>query len=84
MNAEFIRIIENIARERGIEKESVFLDVEQAIASGLRRQYNVEDVAEFQVQVNRESGHIDMFRNGEHLSQEAMGRIGAQTDKKRR
>ncbi|MEL7240681.1 MAG: NusA N-terminal domain-containing protein, partial [Planctomycetota bacterium] len=81
MNAEFIRIIENIARERGIEKEAVFLDVEQAIASGLRRQYNVEDVAEFQVEVNRESGEIRMFRNGEYLTQESMGRIGAQTVK---
>ncbi len=81
MNAELIRIIEGIARDRGIEKEAVFLDIEQAIASGLRRQYQVEDVAEFQVVVNRETGQIDMWRHGEHLSQEQMGRIGAQTVK---
>ena len=81
MNAELIRIIDNIARDRGIEKEAVFLDIEQAIASGLRRQYNVEDVAEFQVQVSRENGQIAMFRNGQPLTQEMMGRIGAQTVK---
>jgi N utilization substance protein A len=81
MNAELVRIVEGIARDRGIDKEAVFIDIEQAIASGLRRQYQVEDVAEFQVQVDRESGVINMWRNGEHLTQEKMGRIGAQTVK---
>ena len=81
MNAELVRIVEGIARDRNIEKEAVFLDIEQAIASGLRRQYQVEDVAEFQVAVDRNSGQIDMWRNGEHLTQETMGRIGAQTVK---
>ncbi len=81
MNAELVRIVEGIATDRDISKEAVFLDIEQAIASGLRRQYQVEDVAEFQVAVDRESGQIDMWRNGEHLTQEKMGRIGAQTVK---
>ncbi|MEM1011932.1 MAG: transcription termination factor NusA [Planctomycetota bacterium] len=81
MNAELVRIVDGIARERGIEKEAVFVDIEQAIASGLRRQYQVEDVTEFQVAVDRESGTINMWRNGEHLTQEKMGRIGAQTVK---
>ena len=81
MNAELVRIVEGIARDRAIDKEAVFIDIEQAIASGLRRQYQVEDVAEFQVAVDRESGVINMWRNGEHLTQEKMGRIGAQTVK---
>ena len=81
MNAELIRIIDTIARDRGIEREAVFLDIEQAIASGLRRQYQVEDVDEFQTQVVRETGEIRMWRSGEFLTQEQMGRIGAQTVK---
>ncbi len=81
MNAELVRIVDGIARDRGIDKEAVFVDIEQAIASGLRRQYQVEDVTEFQVAVDRESGQINMWRNGEHLTQEKMGRIGAQTVK---
>ena len=56
MNAELLRIVDNIAKDKSIEKEAVFLDIEQAIASGLRRQYNVEDAAEFQVAVARDSG----------------------------
>src|SRR5687767_1775797 len=81
MNAELIRIVDNIAKDKGIEKESVFLDIEQAIASGLRRQYNVEDASEFQVSVARDTGEIRIYRNQEHLPLEAMGRIGAQTVK---
>jgi N utilization substance protein A len=81
MNAELIRIVDNIAKDKGIEKEAVFLDIEQAIASGLRRQYNVEDASEFQVSVARDNGQIRIFRNAEHLPLEAMGRIGAQTVK---
>jgi N utilization substance protein A len=81
MNAELVRIVETIARDRGIEKEAVFLDIEQAIASGLRRQYQTEDVDEFAVQVDRESGQIHMWRHEEPLSQDQVGRIGAQTVK---
>ena len=81
MNAELIRIIDGIARDRGIEKEAVFLDIEQAIASGLRRQYQVEDVDEFQSSVDRETGQIHMWHNGQPLDGGNMGRIGAQTVK---
>jgi N utilization substance protein A len=81
MNAELLRIVDNIAKDKAIEKEAVFLDIEQAIASGLRRQYNVEDASEFQVQVARDTGDIRIYRSGEHVPLDAMGRIGAQTVK---
>ena len=81
MNAELIRIVDGIARDKGIEKENVFVDIEQAIAAGLRRQYQVEDAAEFQVSITRDGGAIKVFREGQHLPLESMGRIGAQTVK---
>ena len=81
MNAELIRIVDGIARDKGIEKENVYVDIEQAIAAGLRRQYQVEDAAEFQVAIARDSGAIKVFREGVHLPLESMGRIGAQTVK---
>jgi transcription termination/antitermination protein NusA len=80
-NAELVRIIDGIAREKNIEKELVYADVEQAIANGLRKHYNVEDVAEFQVTVERGTGLMRMFRHGEELPAATMGRIGAQTVK---
>ena len=81
MNAELLRIVDGIARDKSIEKENVFIDIEQAIAAGLRRQYQVEDAAEFQVGIARDSGAIKVFREGQHLPLESMGRIGAQTVK---
>ena len=81
MNAELLRIVDGIARDKSIEKENVFVDIEQAIAAGLRRQYQVEDAAEFQVAIARDSGAIKVFRDSEHLPLESMGRIGAQTVK---
>ena len=37
-NAELIRIVDAIARDKNIEREQVYTDVEQAIASALRKQ----------------------------------------------
>lgn len=80
-NPELIRIVDGIAREKNIEREQVYADVEQAIASGLRKQYNTEDTTEFQVTLDRTSGDISVDRGGESLPISSMGRIAAQTVK---
>ena len=36
-NPELLRIVDGIARDKNIEREQVYTDVEQAIASALRR-----------------------------------------------
>src|SRR3569832_2021183 len=80
-NAELIRIVDGIARDKNIEREQVYVDIEQAVASGLRKQFNTEDTSEFVVQVDRASGDITVARGGETLPLSVMGRIGAQTVK---
>jgi len=91
MNAELIRIVDGIARDKNIDREQVYVDIEQAIASGLRKQFNTEDTSEFQVTLDRITGDIRAFRNvpdangGAPTVQElplaVVGRIGAQTVK---
>src|SRR3954452_24254458 len=81
MNQELIRIVDGIARDKNIEREQIYTDIEQAIASGLRKQFNTEDTTEFAVTLDRTSGLISANRNGEPLDLKIVGRIGAQTVK---
>ena len=80
-NAELIRIVDGIARDKNIEREQVYTDIEQAVASGLRKQFNTEDASEFAVTVERGTGDISVSRQGTTVPLSVMGRIGAQTVK---
>jgi N utilization substance protein A len=78
---ELIRIVDGIARDKNIEREQIYSNIEQAIASGLRKQFNTEDVNEFTVSLDRTSGAISAIRQGQALPLSVVGRIGAQTVK---
>ncbi|HVT87859.1 MAG TPA: transcription termination factor NusA [Tepidisphaeraceae bacterium] len=80
-NQDLMRIVDGIARDKNIERDQVYVDIEQAVASGLRKHFNTEDTSEFQVQVDRATGDISVLRQGQTLSLSSMGRIGAQTVK---
>jgi N utilization substance protein A len=80
-NPELMRIVDGIARDKAIEKEQVYSDIEQAVASGLRKHFNTEDTSEFGVTLDRTNGDISVARNGEIVPLSVMGRIGAQTVK---
>ena len=81
MNQELIRIVDSIARDKNIEREQIYTDIEQAIASGLRKQFNTEDASEFVVTLDRTTGDISATRAGVALDLKIVGRIGAQTVK---
>ncbi len=81
MSQELIRIVDGIARDKNIEREQIYVDIEQAIASGFRKHFNTEDTSEFQVHLDRATGAITASRNGEPLDLKIVGRIGAQTVK---
>src|SRR6188474_721609 len=81
MNPELIRIVDGIARDKNIEREQIYSDIEQAIASGLRKQFNTEDTTEFQVSLDRATGDIKAWRNEAEIPLAVVGRIGAQTVK---
>src|SRR3954463_11223447 len=81
MNPELIRIVDGIARDKNIEREQIYTDIEQAIASGLRKHFNTEDTTEFAVTLDRHTGDISATRQGAPLDIKMVGRIGAQTVK---
>ncbi len=86
MNPELIRIVDGMARDKNIERDQIYTDIEQAIASGLRKQFNTEDTSEFTVSLDRVTGDIKAFRQPADQPQQELplsivGRIGAQTVK---
>ena len=81
MSSELIRIVDGIARDKNIEREQIYADIEQAVASGLRKHFNTEDTTEFQVNLDRVGGTITAARNQVPLDIKIVGRIGAQTVK---
>ncbi len=79
MNQELLRIVDAIGREKRIEKETVFADLEAAMISAMRKAYGTtEDV---QVKIDRVTGDISATRNGAPLEMRELGRIAAQTCK---
>src|SRR5437868_9962562 len=80
-NPELLRIVDGIARDKNIDRDQIYSDIEQAIASGLRKQFNTEDTSEFAVTLDRTTGLISATRQGTPLDLKVVGRIGAQTVK---
>ena len=79
MNAELVRIVDSISRDKNIDKESVFVDLEQAMESAVRKAYGQMD--EVTVSIDRLSGDITASRNGKPVEMRELGRIAAQTAK---
>jgi len=78
---ELVRNVDSIARDKNIDREQIYTNIEQAVASGLRKQFNTEDVSEFAVKLDRTTGLISAHRLGVEVPLSVVGRIGAQTVK---
>lgn len=81
MNAnEVLRIVDAIHRDKNIDKEIVFEGIEAALVSAAKKHYGEE--SDITVSIDRQDGSITASIDGEVLdSEEAVGRIGAQTAK---
>ncbi|MDX2115503.1 MAG: transcription termination factor NusA [Planctomycetota bacterium] len=80
---EMIRIVDSIARDRNIDREQLFADLEVAMVSAARKFFNTLDAEEFTCRIDRATGQISVFRHGEPLEipPAQFGRIAAQTCK---
>ncbi len=82
MNQELIRIVDNIARDKNIDKESIFADLEAAMVSAARKHFGVQEIdSEIEVSIDRSSGEISAYKDGEQIDIRRLGRIPAQTAK---
>jgi N utilization substance protein A len=80
MNQELLRIVENIARDKNIDKESIFADLEEAMVSAARKHFG-EAESDIVVQIDRASGRVTAFKDGQPIDIKRLGRIPAQTAK---
>lgn len=74
MNQELLRIVDNIARDKNIDKESVFADLEEAMVSAVRKHFDKPE-SEITVRIDRENGQIIAFKDGVQIDIKRLGRI---------
>ena len=80
MSQELLRIVDNIARDKNIDKESIFKDLEEAMVSAVRKHF-ADHESEIVVQIDRRTGHFEVSRGGQPIDIKHLGRIPAQTAK---
>ncbi len=80
MNQELVRIVENIARDKNIDRESIFVDLEEAMVSAARKHFGEPD-SEIVVNIDRTTGQVTAFKNDEQIDMTQLGRIPAQIAK---
>ncbi|MFW6076927.1 MAG: transcription termination factor NusA [Hyphomicrobiales bacterium] len=78
---EMLRLVDSISRDRNIDKEVLFQDLEQAMVSAARKHFNALDTDEFHAEIDRMNGQIRVWHNQEEVPLESLGRIPAQTAK---
>ena len=83
MNGELLTALERLEREKGISKEILFEAIESALVSAAKKAIDDPDVAkeDITVQINKESGKIEVYSEGVEVNSERFGRIAAQTAK---
>ena len=80
MNQELLRIVENIARDKNIDKESIFVDLEEAMGAAVRKHFGEPDSA-IVVQIDRSTGKVSASKDNQPIDIMRLGRIPAQTAK---
>jgi N utilization substance protein A len=79
MNQELLRIVDGLARDKNIDRETVLEDLEAAMLSAIRKNNTTtEDIA---VHIDRQTGDIVASVDGQKMSVRDLGRIAAQTAK---
>ena len=80
MSQELLRIVDNIARDKNIDKESIFVDLEEAMVSAARKHFG-EPESNIVVNIDRNTGQITASKDEVEIDIKQLGRIPAQTAK---
>jgi N utilization substance protein A len=78
MNQELLRIVENVARDKNIDKESIFADLEEAMVSAIRKHFGTPE-SEIVVSIDRTNGQVIATKDKQPININQLGRISAQT-----
>ncbi|NNM86269.1 MAG: transcription termination/antitermination protein NusA [Phycisphaerales bacterium] len=79
MNQDLLRIVDSIARDKNIEKDSLFNDIETALLSAAKKFYGETD--DVTCTIDRMTGEIQVRKEGILIDYREFGRIAAQTAK---
>jgi len=80
MSQEITRIVDNIAHDKNIDRESIFIDLEEAMVSAIRKHFG-EMESEIAVHIDRNNGEILASKDKVPIDMKQLGRIPAQTAK---
>ena len=82
MNGELLAILEQIERDKGIDKEKLIEAIEQALIIAAKKIAKITNPdAEISVKIDRTNGKIRAFVGEEEILSESLARIAAQTAK---
>lgn len=79
--SELLRLIDTIARDRNVDPELLFGDLEQAMVSAAKKHYHADEEEDFACKIDRNTGEINVWREQDLIDLSDMGRIPAQTAK---
>ena len=80
-NSELLNILEQLERDKGIEKEVLIEAVESAVSSAARKLWTVSKCDDITVKLDTKSGKIVAYAGDEEIRSSEFGRIAAQTAK---
>jgi N utilization substance protein A len=78
MNQDLLRIIDSICRDKNIDRDGFVADLENAMASAIRKGYETEEA---EVKLDSNTGEISATVEGRAIDMQTLGRIAAQTAK---
>ncbi|MBN2120665.1 MAG: transcription termination factor NusA [Candidatus Omnitrophica bacterium] len=82
MNGELLAILDQMEREKGIDKEKLLEAIEQALIIAAKKIAKITNPdAEISVKIDRSTGKIRAFVGDEEVLSESLARIAAQTAK---
>lgn len=81
MTTDLIRFVDSISRDKAIDKEGVFADLEAAIISAARKHFGCDEEDEVTATIDRLTGTIAASVCGKPIDMQSLGRIAAQTAK---
>src|SRR3954454_17107700 len=79
MNQDLLRIVDSISRDKNIDKEEIFMDIEAALLSAARKFYG--EAYDVGCAIDRMTGEIEVRKGETLIDYREFGRIAAQTAK---
>ena len=77
--AEFMRLVDSISRDRGLDKNLILDDIEKALVQAASKRF--DQTGDFTLTIDRETGEIRAFEDDQPVALERLGRIVANVAK---